>query len=161
VIYFLHGLICLLIPLALCAAETTVVYDGVVTKVREALPAEPDLWLTLPDLTQVSGFVLKAQGACLNELCVPIPKQREQAFLRRQARRKWFNLSELARILRQPVVHEIANSIWLFGSRPDPRMKYIDTLDAPNFTLPDWKGAARSLADFRGKKVLLVTWASW
>ena len=32
---------------------------------------------------------------------------------------------------------------------------------APNFTLPDLNGRVHSLADFRGKKVLLVTWASW
>ncbi|PYS58122.1 MAG: hypothetical protein DMF74_24460, partial [Acidobacteria bacterium] len=30
-----------------------------------------------------------------------------------------------------------------------------------NFTLPDLNGKLHSLADFRGKKVLLVTWASW
>ena len=32
---------------------------------------------------------------------------------------------------------------------------------APNFTLPDLNGKPHTLADFRGKKVLLVTWASW
>ncbi|MBI3853814.1 MAG: redoxin domain-containing protein [Verrucomicrobia bacterium] len=32
---------------------------------------------------------------------------------------------------------------------------------APDFTLPDLKGKAHSLSDFRGKKVLLITWASW
>ena len=35
------------------------------------------------------------------------------------------------------------------------------SLEAPNFTLPDMNGRAHSLADYRGKKVLLITWASW
>ena len=40
-------------------------------------------------------------------------------------------------------------------------MKNAPALEAFNFTLPDWKGTRRSLADFHGKKVLLITWASW
>jgi peroxiredoxin len=34
-------------------------------------------------------------------------------------------------------------------------------LMAPDFTLPDLSGTPRRLSDLRGKKVLLVTWASW
>ena len=32
---------------------------------------------------------------------------------------------------------------------------------APDFTLPDSTGRMHRLSDHRGKKVLLVTWASW
>jgi cytochrome oxidase Cu insertion factor (SCO1/SenC/PrrC family) len=32
---------------------------------------------------------------------------------------------------------------------------------APRFTLPDLDGKARSLADVRGKVVLLFFWATW
>ena len=32
---------------------------------------------------------------------------------------------------------------------------------APDFTLPDLEGRLHSLSEHRGKKVLLVTWASW
>ena len=143
------------------ASEATVIYDGVVSTVRERLPEPNDLWLTLPDLTRASGFELKPQGACLQELCVPIPKRREKDFLRREAGKRWFNLSELARVLRQPAVHEVAHDVWLFGTRPDAQMRHLETLDAPDFTLPDWKGVRRSLRDFHGKKVLLITWTSW
>ena len=143
------------------AAETTVVYDGTASKVTDLLPGEKDLWLTLPDLTRVSGFVIKPQGACLGELCVPIPKARKNAFQRDQARAKWFNLSELARTLNQPEVQDSAHNVRLFGPRPEVAMKLQSTLEAPNFTLPDWKGRPRSLSEFRGKKVLLITWASW
>jgi len=150
--------------LVLCvslSAQTTVVYDGAASKVTNLLPGQSDLWLTLPDLTRVSGFVLKPQGACLGELCVPIPKARKQAFERDHARAKWFNLSELARTLNQPEVQDAEHNIRLFGPRPELAMKMRDTLQAPNFTLPDWKGRQRSLSEFRGKKVLLITWASW
>ncbi len=146
---------------AIRAAETTIIYDGVVSKIEGALPEQDDLWLTTSDLTRASRFVLKPEGACLDELCVPIPKGRERAFLRRSRGADYFNLAELARVLRQPIARAETSQIWLFGPRPEAQMKVLETLEAPDFTLPDWKGAPRSLRDFRGKKVLLITWASW
>jgi hypothetical protein len=64
------------------------------------------------------------------------------------------------------------NSVWYFGLRADQRLGGLEgsvqgggqglaSLEAPNFTLPDMAGKTHSLVDFRGKKVLLVTWASW
>ena len=143
------------------APAITVIYDAKTTTVQDAVPDPDNLWLTTSDLTKTSGFVLKPQGACLNELCVPIPKAREASFLRNVNRVKYFNLSELARTLHQPSVHDAASQTWLFGARPEAQMRYVNTLEAPNFTLADWKGSQRSLSDFRGKKVLLITWASW
>ena len=155
----------LLVLLLSCAtqmfADTTVVYDEKVSKVAGPAAGETDLWLTMPDLTRVSGFVVKPQGACLGELCVPLPKAREKAFLRGSGAAKHFNLSELARTLHQPEVFDAELSIHLFGARPEIAGKYQETLEAPDFTLTDWKGQSRSLHEFRGKKVLLLTWASW
>lgn len=160
-----HLLYSLTITLALAptlsAAAVTVIYDDAVTKEGDALPAQDELWLTPAALTRVSGFVLKPEGACLDELCVPIPKAREAAFVRQQDGARYFNLTELARALQQAVAHDSGNAIWVFGPRPEARMKLQNTLEAPDFTLPDWKGVPRALHDFRGKKVLLITWASW
>jgi peroxiredoxin len=44
---------------------------------------------------------------------------------------------------------------------PEQQNGYISSLMAPDFRLPDAKAELHSLSDFRGKKVLLVTWASW
>jgi peroxiredoxin len=35
------------------------------------------------------------------------------------------------------------------------------TVEAPDFSLPNMEGELIRLSDFRGKKVLLLTWASW
>ena len=146
---------------ALFAAPTTVIYDGVTSTFTDAVSETDNLWVTLPDLTRATRFVLKPQGACLDEFCVPIPKSRESSFLKNQDSQRLFNVAELARTLKQPVIHDDANAVWLFGSRPESLAKMAETLQAPDFTLPDWKGVPRSLHDFRGKRVLLVTWASW
>ena len=141
-------------------ADTTIIYDGKVSKLA-GVANESDAWLTPIELTRASGFELKPQGACLGDLCVPLPKSRQAAFFRGTGKSRRFNLSELARVLKQPEVFDKDLSIHLFGPRPDVAGKYQETLEAPNFTLPDWRGQARSLRDFRGKKVLLLTWASW
>lgn len=158
---FRHIAVLCFAAIALSASEITVIYNGVTTNLTEAAGDADNLWVTLPDLTRATRFVLKPQGACLDEFCVPIPKSREAEFLRTAEGRKLFNVAELARTMKQPVIHDDANAIWLFGSRPESLMKIADTLEAPDFTLPDWKGASRSLRDFRGKRVLLITWASW
>ena len=73
----------------------------------------------------------------------------------------WFNLSEFARLIKQPFVTDQKNGVWYFGARAAEQNSYLASLEAPNFTLPDLNGNLHSLSDFRGKKVLLVTWASW
>jgi peroxiredoxin len=37
----------------------------------------------------------------------------------------------------------------------------LQSLDAPDFELPDLAGRKHRLSDHRGKKVLLASWASW
>ncbi len=62
--------------------------------------------------------------------------------------------------LLQPVAHDEAQATWYFGLRSDQRQG-LSSLAAPDFALPDMTGKMHSLSDFRGKKVFLVTWASW
>ena len=158
------AMICLPVVINAFAAETghrTVIYDNRTTEVASPpanLPAN-DLWVTLADLKRATDFVIKPQGVCRDELCFPIPKARRSAFLSKQGTTTWFNLSEFARLLRQPAARE--KELWYFGPRPDEQNAFIGSLNAPDFKLPDMNGKPRSLSDFRGKKVLLLTWASW
>ncbi len=142
-----------------------VVYDRVATRLvsapPEALARSDDLWITLADLTRATKYVLKPQGVCRDELCFPIPRGRRAAFLLRQGRITWFNLSEFARLVRQPVARDTEHSVWYFGPRPTEQNAHVASLVAPDFALPDMNGLSHSLKDFRGKKILLLTWASW
>jgi len=160
------AIICLFLAVSAVVAEAgarVVIYDNRTTEV--APPTEPisadDLWVTLEDLKRATGYVIKPQGVCREELCFPIPKARRSAFLSEKGSITWFNLSEFARLLRQPVAHETEASVWYFGPRPDEQNGFISSLTAPDFKLPDMNGKQHSLSDFRGKKVLLLTWASW
>jgi hypothetical protein len=138
-----------------------VIYDGVATEVAVAHNSSADLWITTSDLTRATRFTIKPQGVCRDELCFPLPKSRKADFISRNGATTWFNLSEFAKLIRQPVVVDQKNGLWYFGARDAEQNGYLTSLEAPNFTLPDLNGRMHSLSDFRGKKVLLVTWASW
>ena len=139
----------------------TVIYDGVATAVTVAPGPSSDLWITTSDLTRATRFVIKPQGVCRDQLCFPLPKNRKAEFIAKEGSTTWFNLSEFARLSKQPFVSDQKNAVWYFGARTEEQNGYLASLKAPNFTLPDLNGRVHSLADFRGKKVLLVTWASW
>lgn len=138
-----------------------VIYDGVATEVGVAPNSSDDLWITTSDLTRATRFVIKPQGVCRDELCFPLPKNRKAEFVAKKGSTTWFNLSEFARLTKQPLVVDQKNGVWYFGARSAEQNGYLTSLEAPNFTLPDLNGKLHSLSDLRGKKVLLVTWASW
>jgi peroxiredoxin len=59
------------------------------------------------------------------------------------------------------VLSAAGGDIWLLGDPADDRQARIESLEAPDFTLPDVEGNLHSLSDYRGQKVFLTTWASW
>jgi len=140
--------------------RATIVYDDRTSEISAADEQPGQLWIATADLKRAIGFELKPQGVCRDELCFPMPKSREQEFVRKRAGKSWFNLVAFARLVEQPVAHDEAFSIWYFGLRSDQR-QVLSSLKALDFTLRDINGKTHSLSDFRGKKVLLLTWASW
>jgi len=150
------------VPAAAKDSHATVVYDDVATDINLPMQDQADqLWITTPDLTRATRFEIKPQGVCRDELCFPLPKAKKQEFLRKgSGSGELFNLTAFAGLVHQPVAHDDATSTWYFGLRSDQRQG-LASLRAPDFTLPDMQGKMHSLSDFRGKKVLLVTWASW
>jgi hypothetical protein len=117
-----------------------------------------DLWLALEELEPASGWTYKPQGLCLGERCVPLPPARADEFV---DGRGAFNLAAFARFLGQPVVHDEGGDVWVFGEAAQARRDALRSLQAPDFSLPDLDGVPHALADYRGKKVLLLSWASW
>ena len=165
---FFSGVLLLLVLVALPAlgkeVHATVVYDDKATEINTAQTQDgtDQLWITTHDLTRATRFEVKPQGVCRDELCFPLPKARKQEFLEKQVGRKGelFNLTAFAALVHQPVAHDAATSTWYFGLRSD-QQQGLASLRAPDFTLPDMDGKMHSLSDFRGKKIFLVTWASW
>jgi len=141
-------------------AHATIVYDDVATDLPAVMEDAGQLWISVGDLKRATRFELKPQGVCRDELCFPLPKARQKEFVRKTPPAFWFNMTAFAGLVHQPMAHDAALSTWYFGLRADQR-QVLSSLQAPDFTLPDIHGKPHSLSDFRGKKVFLVTWASW
>jgi AhpC/TSA family len=61
----------------------------------------------------------------------------------------------------RPVALDADERAAYLGVSAAERAKRLSSLEAPDFTLPDLDGRPHSLSAYRGKKVLLVAYASW
>jgi hypothetical protein len=137
--------------LAAPAPGATVLYNDRTVKLTQVRPDAQDLWIRADDLPRVNDFTLKPQGACRADMCIPVPKAMKSG--------PWFNLTGFAGRLRQVSLHEAG--VWSFGEMPVVCGNFYRSRMAPDFAVPDRKGRIVHLSDFRGRKVLVVTWASW
>jgi hypothetical protein len=61
----------------------------------------------------------------------------------------------------RPVALDLDEHAAYLGISSADRARALASLAAPDFTLPDLAGHPHSLAQHRGRKVLLVAYASW
>ncbi len=71
------------------------------------------------------------------------------------------DLVELAARLARPIALDLEERAAYLGVSARARSMVLTALEAPDFTLPDLHGRMHSLVEQRGKKVLLVAYASW
>ena len=115
-----------------------------------AVAATDGLWLSTEDAERATGWTLKPEGMCRDDLCVPMPVQDGR-----------IDAAAFWRHLGNPVLHDDAAGTWVLGTGAEARNQALTGLDAPDFTLPDLAGVPHRLSELRGKKVFLTTWASW
>jgi hypothetical protein len=109
-----------------------------------------------PDrLRQTLGWELKPQGLCRGEVCVPIADPDSLAD------RNGIDLQRFADALGRPLALDVEERAAALGTAAAERARQLDSLEAPDFELPDLSGALQRLSDHRGKKVLLIVYASW
>jgi hypothetical protein len=120
--------------------------------------AEQDaLWLTPSDAEAATGWTLKPEGLCKGEVCVPVPRTRNSDFIRDGA----VNIAAFWRHMGHPAVHDRSGANWVLGTSSTERAATLQSLEAPDFELPDLDGHYVRLSDFRGRKVIVISWASW
>ena len=136
---------------------TDIICGAKITRGVTADTRSDGLWLDAGDLERVSGWIFRPEGFCKGEVCVPVPPSGTAEFVSGQC----YNLAALAGLLGQPVVADTENHAWCIGESSGERRRMLQSLDAPDFTLPDLSGKMHALSDYRGKRVFLVSWASW
>jgi hypothetical protein len=101
------------------------------------------------------GWELKPEGLCRGAVCVPL---RDRAAL---SDARGIDLAALARALDRPLALDVAEGAAALGHSAAERAARLATLEAPDFALPDLAGRAHCLSEQRGRKVLLIAYASW
>jgi hypothetical protein len=139
---------------------TTLLYKHQVpVSVNDSATVDGDFWIPVEKMKSMTGLEVKPEGICFDDTCVPLPAQQHHSFLQENDQK--FNLSAFARLLGQPVVYDQNRDVWLFGEAGSVHRNALSSLNAPDFTLPDIEGQLHTLHSFLGKKIFLVSWASW
>ena len=71
------------------------------------------------------------------------------------------DLAAFARAQGRPLALDIAERAAALGTSAAERSARLATLEAPDFSLPDLHGRIHMLSSHRGKKALLIVYASW
>ncbi len=138
------------------AGSTTVLYQGKTVTLSETGKGD-GLLIRPDDLSRVNGFELKPEGACFNDICIPMNAD----LLVEQNGKRWFDLAAFADLLGQPYVADKESAVWSFAEIPAKRDGMMVNAMAPEFEVKDRQGKVVRMADFKGKKALIVTWSSW
>jgi hypothetical protein len=104
---------------------------------------------------EVLGWELHDEGLCRGDVCVPV---RDRDALGDD---RGIDLETLANALGLPIAVDSDAGAAVLGTAHASRAAELDTLEAPDFSLPDVSGQLHTLSDYRGKKVLLIAYASW
>jgi peroxiredoxin len=101
---------------------------------------------TVPsELERRSGWTIKPEGACRGPVCVSLDSP--------------FDVRQLSERLGMALVHDERHGLWALG--PESGGHALASAELPDVALPDRQGRDFPLRSLLGKKVLMVTWASW
>jgi len=109
--------------------------------------------LTAEEFEQATGWKLEPEGACRDEVCVPLPPLEVDADDR-------FDATVVADRLGMPIAHDETHGLWALGPQSGDR-RVLDNARMPELVLPDFDGIPFDFASRRGRKVVLVAWGSW
>ena len=113
------------------------------------------VWLAPEALASATGWVLKPEGLCREAVCVPV---RERAAL---VGPHGVDLAAFAAMLGRPLALDVEERAAALGTAAADRAGALASLEAPDFALPDLAGRLHTLSEHRGKKALLIAYASW
>ena len=113
------------------------------------------LRLATEPLLGALGWTQKPEGLCQGDVCIPIVSRPNLIAP------SGIDLLGLGEVLGRPVAVDLDESVASFGAETAAHGTQLSEGFAPDFTLPDLSGKEYSLASFKGKKVLLIAYASW
>lgn len=135
---------------------TVIQADGAVQIDAEVDGPRATVRLRADAVQQCLGWQRKPEGLCHGEVCIPA-----RSLTGVEGDDGLYDLTRLAALLERPCAVDIDAGAAFVGVGAHDRAARLALFEAPDFTLPDLDGRLHSLAEHRGKKVFLATWASW
>lgn len=102
------------------------------------------------ELRRLTGWEAKPEGLCRGEICLPFTTGNDG-----------IELEALAGRLGAGLVHDAEHSIWAMGPAALGQGRFLADSQFPELTLPDLEGQPFSFSSLRGRKVVMIAWASW
>src|SRR5437870_451477 len=93
----------------------TILSGGKATPIDRGRLAGDEVWLTPADLAAATGWELKPEGMCWDEVCVPLPAAPADALIHQADGELWINLTGFARYTGQPHAADTRHRVWSFG----------------------------------------------
>ncbi len=141
------------------ATRVTVLARENTVSIERAVLQGEDLLVPAKDVLAITGFELKPQGLCAGDVCITISP--DSPWVSNQFGAKYFNVTRFANEMNQMFAADTQENLWSFTPVPRPETSPLLSGQAPDFALADRDGKTVRLSDFRGKKVFILTWASW
>lgn len=113
------------------------------------------LFVAEGELATATGWTLKPHGLCRDDVCVPVRDGDAMAT------DGWIDLAAFAAALRRPYAAEPELAVAVVGAAAAERAASMASLVAPDVELPTVDGGTASVRDLRGRKRLVVAFASW
>ena len=136
----------------------TMIENGRSFEISSAIDSKADgsiLRLETDPLLGALGWEQKTEGLCQGDVCIPIGHRPDLISA------QGVDLRALGEVLGRPVAVDLEESVASLGAETAAHGRVLAEGVAPDFTLPDLSGKEHSLSSFKGKKVLLIAYASW
>ena len=138
----------------MAAVPFTILDDGRECEVTAEV-ASGRVRLAAEALERSLGWELKPQGLCRGDVCIPAAG-RPGLVGDGQV-----DLADFAELLQRPIAVDLDERAASLGASARERADVLRGGIAPDFSLPDLSGRQWTLGGLRGKKVLLIAYASW
>ncbi len=103
------------------------------------------------EFAEATGWVIKPEGACKADVCVPLGSRDDSA---------GFDVAAAAERLGMAMVHDADAGLWALG--PESLNGHaLVSAEAPDLVLDDIDGNEFRLSSLRGQKVVIVSWAPY
>ena len=110
--------------------------------------------IPVDDFEELTGWLLKPEGLCRGEQCVPVPSA-DALVVDGEV-----DAAAFAALMDRPFALDEPSGVAAIGAPRSARRDALDLL-APDFVLPDIDGTPHALSDHRNKKRLLVAFSTW